>query len=304
MKLAVEFPSVAYREGAEGVAKLGRAIEEIGFDQLDIFDHVVMGHEMEGRLVRYGAKMPILEALATLSFLAAVTKTVGLGTEVLVLPQRQPTLVAKQFSTLDILSGGRVRVGVGVGWQDSEFEALGEAFGNRGQRMDEAIEVMRKLWTEDPVQHEGTYYTLRAMAMEPKPPQGNIPLWIGGTSPAALRRAGRLGDGWLANTLPDQETAVRSIAAVKQAAEEAGRNPETLGFQGMVSMPPRPGNEDDRVFYAKPDRVAAAAAGLQDAGFGWATINVTGLFLAGARSVDAMIDGLADLHHALRERVG
>ena len=140
MKLAVEFPSVSYREGPAGVARLAEAIEEIGYDQLDMFDHVVMGFPTEGREeARYAANMPILEALMTLSYAAAVTSTIGLGTEVLVLSQRQPVLVAKQVSTLDTLSGGRVRLGVGIGWQTAEFEALGEHFKTRGKRCMDAI---------------------------------------------------------------------------------------------------------------------------------------------------------------------
>ena len=137
MKLSVEFPSVAYREGPEAVRKLARAIEDIGYDQLDMFDHVLMGYPTDTRPApMYPPQMPIMEALMTLSYAAAVTDRIGLGTEVLVLPQRQPTLVAKQISTLDTLSGGRVRLGVGVGWQASEYEALQEDFSNRGKRMD------------------------------------------------------------------------------------------------------------------------------------------------------------------------
>ncbi|HVQ74231.1 MAG TPA: LLM class flavin-dependent oxidoreductase, partial [Candidatus Binatia bacterium] len=118
MKLSVEFPSVSYREGPGAVRRLASAIEEIGYDHIDIFDHVVMGHPMPDRPPGpYNAGMPILEALMTLAHIAAVTSRVTLGTEVLVLPQRQPALVAKQVSTLDTLSGGRVRLGVGVGWQ-------------------------------------------------------------------------------------------------------------------------------------------------------------------------------------------
>ena len=136
MKLSVEFPSVAYREGPAAVRKLARAIEDIGFDQLDMFDHVLMGYPTANRQApMYPPQMPIMEALMTLSYAAAVTEHIGLGTEVLVLPQRQPTLVAKQVSTLDTLSGGRVRLGVGVGWQESEYDALGENFSNRGQRI-------------------------------------------------------------------------------------------------------------------------------------------------------------------------
>src|SRR6195256_1452740 len=189
MKLSVEFPSVSYREGPEAVMRLARAIERIGYDHIDIFDHVVMGIPIEGRPKGpYNPAMPILEAFMTLSYVAAVTSRVTLGTEVLVLPQRQPALVAKQVSTLDTLSGGRVRLGVGVGWQESEYEALGEGFHTRGARMDGPVRLLRAYWTEPRIDFDGKHYHVTAMAMEPKPPQGRIPIWIGGNSEAALRR--------------------------------------------------------------------------------------------------------------------
>src|SRR4030095_3183395 len=198
MKLSVEFPSVSYREGPEAVQRMARALERIGFDHIDIFDPVVMGHRIEGRPPGpYNAGMPILEALITLAHLAAVTTRVTLGTEVLVLPQREPVLVAKQVSTLDTLSGGRVRLGVGVGWQEAEYDALGESFRTRGVRMDEAIALMRAYWGEARVDFAGAHYRAVAMAMEPKPPQGRqIPVWIGGDSGAGVRGVGRLGGGW------------------------------------------------------------------------------------------------------------
>ena len=189
MKLAVEFPSVAYREGGEAVRRMAKAIEDIGFDQLEVFDHVVMGYDKPDRPTRYPAQMPILEALMALSHFAAVTDKIGLGTEVLVLPQRQPVLVAKQFQTLDTLSNGRARLGLGVGWQPSEFEALAETFENRGPRTDEAIELIRQYWADDIVDYRGSFYTAEAMAMEPKSPQaGGLPIWIGGSAPRAIER--------------------------------------------------------------------------------------------------------------------
>ena len=199
MKLAVEFPNVAYREGPEAVARLATGIESIGYDQLDMFDHVVMEHPTEARGEgRYPSNMPILEALMTLAYAAAATSTIGLGTEVLILPQRHPTLVAKQVSTLDTLSGGRVRLGVGVGWQPGEYAALGVDYHQRGRMMDEAIAMLRTWWGDASVEFTGEFFQAEAMAMEPKPPQGAaIPIWIGGGAPAALRRAGTLGDGWL-----------------------------------------------------------------------------------------------------------
>ena len=304
MKLSVEFPSVSYREGPAAVLRLARAIEEIGYDHIDIFDHVVMGHPIDGRPAGpYNPGMPILEALTTLGFIAAVTSRVTLGTEVLVLPQREPTLVAKQVSSLDTLSGGRLRLGVGVGWQESEYEALGEDFHTRGTRMDEAIPLLRAYWGDAKVDFAGEHYRAVAMAMEPKPPQGaRLPIWIGGHSDAAFRRAGRLGDGWVASRVSDAESARQAIAAIHGHAEKAGRDPATIGLQSMVAPPPR--DAAGKQFYAEHDRVVARAVDLRAMGFQWVSLNATAIFQAGARSVAAMIDGLGRLHARLRAEIG
>jgi len=304
MKLSVEFPSVSYREGPAAVTRLATAIEEIGYDHIDVFDHVVMGYTTDDRPAGpYPAGMPILEALMTLSYIAAVTSRVTLGTEVLVLPQRQPTLVAKQVSTLDTLSGGRARLGLGVGWQESEYEALGEDFHTRGKRMDEAIQLLRTYWGEAQVDFDGQYYRAVAMGMEPKPPQGNrLPLWIGGKSQPAYRRVGRFGDGWLAGGIGDAAAARHAIDAIQRYATEAGRDPATIGLQSMVAPPPR--DAADKRFYADHDRVVARVAALQRMGFQWAALNATAIFQAGARSMTAIIDVLATLHSRLRSEVG
>ena len=299
MKLAVEFPSVAYREGGEGIVKLARGIEDIGFDQLDTFDHVIMGFATDSRPAPiYPPKMPVMEALMTLSFVASATSRIGLGTEVLVLPQRQPVLVAKQVATLDTLSGGRVRLGVGVGWQESEYDALEEPFGNRGKRMDEAIRVLRAYWRDEQVDIDGDYYTSTAMAMEPKPPQGgSLPIWIGGTSEAALRRVGELGDGWLAMAIADPAVAARCRNKIAAYAEAAGRNPDTIGYQQMLAPPPR--DEAGKRFYSDTDRVVARAVDAKEMGFEWGALNATAIFQSGARSVDAMLDVLGAFHDAI-----
>jgi probable F420-dependent oxidoreductase len=304
MKLSVEFPSVSYREGPEAVRRFARTVEIIGYDHVDVFDHVVMGYPFEGRPPGpYDARMPILEALMLLSHVAAVTTRLTLGTEVLVLPQRQPALVAKQVSTLDTLSGGRVRLGVGVGWQESEYEALGEDFHTRGARMDEAIALLRTYWSETQVTAAGLHYPTTMMAMEPKPPQGRrLPVWIGGYSPAAFRRVGRLGDGWLASRVTDADDARRAIDAIRRAAVEAGRDPGAIGLQSMVAPPPR--DAEGKRFYAEPDRVVERAVALQKMGFQWVALNATAIFQAGARSVDAMLEALAGLHGRLRAAVG
>jgi probable F420-dependent oxidoreductase len=304
MKLAVEFPSVSYREGPAAVMRMAQALERIGYDHIDMFDHVVMGIPIEGRPKGpYNPAMPILEALMTLAYLAAGTSRVTLGTEVLVLPQRHPTLVAKQVSTLDTLSGGRVRLGVGVGWQEAEYEALGEEFATRGARMDEAIRLLRAYWSQADVSFDSAHYKTVAMKMEPKPPQGGgLPIWIGGNSEAAFRRVGRLGDGWLAGRVTDAADGRRSIEAIRRHAEEAGRDPDLIGLQSMVAPPPR--DEVGRTFYADHDAVLARVAALKAMGFGWVTLNATAIFQAGARSVDDMTDRLARLHDRIRAEVG
>src|SRR5262250_516125 len=304
MKLAVEFPSVSYREGPEAVQRLARAIERVGYDHIDIFDHVVMGVPIEGRPKGpYNPAMPILEAFMILGYLAAVTTRVTLGTEVLVLPQRQPALVAKQASTLDTLSGGRVRLGVGVGWQESEYEALGEKFHTRGARMDEAIRLLRACWSDTQIDFKGQHYQLTAIGMEPKPPQGaRLPIWIGGRSERALRRVGELGDGWLGNQMADAASARAAIDTIHRYAVAAGRDPKSIGLQAMVASPPR--DAAGKRFYIEHDRVVARVVELKKLGFEWAALNATAIFQSGARSVDAIIDVLGTLHTKIRGEVG
>ncbi len=306
MKLAVEFPSVVYREGPANVARLAKGIEDIGYDQLDIFDHVVMGFDFDGRENSvYPPKMPILEAVVALSYMAAITHRIGLGTEVLVLPQRQPVLVAKQFSTLDILSGGRARLGIGVGWQASEFEALGEQFEDRGKRTDEAIALIRACWRDEKIDYQSDNYTAIAMAMEPKSPQGaGLPIWVGGNTPPALRRVGKHGDGWLASRVADSEFAYRAKDIIVEAAIAAGRDPGAIGWQCQISSPPREGEDRGKSFYDDPGSVAGRAAELKAMGFDGVTLNATMIFQSGARSADAILDKLQTLHDRLRAEVG
>jgi probable F420-dependent oxidoreductase len=246
--------------------------------------------------------MPIMEALMVLAFAAAHTRHIGLGTEVLVLPQRQPVLVAKQVSTLDSLSGGRVRLGVGVGWQAAEYDALEADFDTRGARMDEAIDLLRTYWRDEHVDFDGDFYTSTAMAMEPKPPQGDkLPIWVGGASPRALRRVGELGDGWLAMAFTDPAAARRAVDTIHRHAETAGRDPATIGLQQMLDVPPR--GAGGKAFYADTDQVVARAAAVREMGFGWGTLNATAIFQSGARSVAAIINTLGTLHDRIRAAV-
>jgi probable F420-dependent oxidoreductase len=304
VKISVELPSVAYREGPAKLAELATAIEAIGFDDIAMFDHVVMGHPTETRAAPiYPPQMPILEALTTLAFVAAVTERVSLSTEVLVLPQRQAVLVAKQVSTLDTLSGGRMRLGVGVGWQEAEYEALGLPFATRGRAMDEVIPLLRRCWSDERIDHHGDAAVLIAIAMEPKPPQGGaLPIWIGGFAPAALRRAGELGDGWMASVVGDAERMRAAIATIREHADGAGRDGAALGMQAMLAPPPH--DAAGKAFYADPDAVVRRAVDVGAMGFDWLAVNATAIFQSGARSVSAIIDSLGALLPRLRDEVG
>jgi probable F420-dependent oxidoreductase len=304
VKISVEFPSIAYREGPAKVVELATAIEAIGYDDLAMFDHVVMGYATETRRApMYPSQMPILEALVTLGFVAAVTERVSLSTEVLVLPQRQALLVAKQVSTLDTLSAGRVRLGIGVGWQEVEYESLGEDFARRGKVMDEAIGLLRACWGDERIEQHGERFDADAIAMEPKPPQGSrLPLWIGGTAPAALRRAGAVGDGWMGSVTGDAEAARATIAEIRRHAEAAGRDPMAIELQAMLAPPPN--DKGGKTFYQDHDRVMRRAEEVASFGFGWLAINATAIFQAGARTIDAMAEQLDALHARLRTAVG
>jgi probable F420-dependent oxidoreductase len=206
--------------------------------------------------------------------------------------------VAKQISTLDTLSGGRVRFGIGTGWQASEYDALEETFDDRGRRMDEAIRLLRACWSEETIDFQGEFYSMQAMAMEPKPPQGqNMPIWIGGTVPRALRRVAELGDGWMGMSFgfnPDK--ARRSIDTIHEHAAKVGRDPGSIGLQ--MSLTPSRG-EQAQSYYTQPARMAEQALQLQGLGFNWATINLVELFRAGFRSVEALQEQMAVIHEAL-----
>lgn len=301
MKIAVVFPSVMYREGPEGVAGLIRGIERIGYDELDMFDHVVMGYPTETRRRPfYSPQMPIMEAFMVLSYAAAITSTIGLGTGVLVLPQRQPVLVAKQAATLDTLSGGRLRLGVGIGWQRSEFEALEQPFANRGARTDEAIRLMRAYWSDEHVNFQGEFYQADEIAMEPKPSRGaGLPIWIGGTKAGALRRVAELGDGWMAMNAPGDAPIEARIDELYRHAEAVGRDPSSIGMQMSLS-PDALDKEQRKRFYAEPELLLERLLALRELGFDYVSIDCVPIFQQGFRSSGAMLDHLQAIYEHLQ----
>lgn len=290
MRIAVEFPLAPHRWGAHAVPDLARALEQIGYDEIDLFEHVTVGLPIPGRDEKQQAAPELLEPMVTLGAMAAVTQRIGLGTGVLVLPQRQPALVAKQVATLDLLSGGRVRLGVGAGWQRAEYDSLGVPFAERGRRLDEAIVLLRRYWTEPSVTFTGEFSQAEAMAMDPKPVQpGGPPIWVGGDSEPALRRVGRLGDGWLAMADADEivVTAPRKLAVIRAAALETGRDPDQIGLQARLSNP--------LDLDAIPRRITA----LREAGFTWTSVSMPALEAAGVTGIEAHVATLSKI----RERI-
>ncbi|HXV79980.1 MAG TPA: LLM class F420-dependent oxidoreductase, partial [Candidatus Binatia bacterium] len=170
-----------------------------------------------------------------LGFLAGATRRIGLSSGVLILPQRQTGLVAKQAAEVDIVSGGRLRLGIGVGWNFVEYEALGTVWKTRGARQAEQVEVLRRLWTEDLVTFKGRFHDLVEVNIIPAPTQRPIPIWFGGSSDAVVKRAARLGDGWMPIMAPDDEAA-RKLEDLRGHLKAFGRDPARFGIEGWLRM--------------------------------------------------------------------
>ena len=221
---------------ASAVRAYGQRVEELGFDHLLAYDHVVGADPAVhvGWAGPYDVHTTFHEPLVMFGYLAAVTTTLELVTGIIILPQRQAVLVAKQAAEVDLLSEGRLRLGVGLGWNSVEYEALGEDFTNRGRRLAEQVAVMRRLWTEQTVTFDGTHHRVTGAGLAPLPVQRPIPVWIGAASRPALERAGRLADGWFPMTAPGPKLdEARDIVA--RSATAAGRDPSSLGMEGRIS---------------------------------------------------------------------
>jgi probable F420-dependent oxidoreductase len=249
MEIGLHVPQVGPLATRENVERFARTADEAGYDGLWVFDHVVLQKEQQSKYpysrdgsgsLGFPPTMDFLEPLTQLAFLAAVTSRARLGTSVLVLPMRQPVLHAKIMATIDALSGGRFVLGAGVGWWKQEYEVLSVPFERRGKRMDECLQLLRQLWTEDWVNFRGEFYEAVDWTCNPKParPDG-IPIWLGGESRKQLERAGKYGDGWLATaaSLPKLH---EHFAVAQDAARAAGRDPAalSLAIEGAGTLRP------------------------------------------------------------------
>ncbi len=236
MRFGVVFPQLEIGSQPQGVRDFVGAVEREGYHHLSIYDHVI-GADTSSRpdwRGPYTSGSMFHEVLVLYGFLAALTRQLQLVTSILILPQRQTVLAAKQATEIDVLSEGRLRLGVGLGWNDVEYQALNEDFSNRGRRMEEQIEVMRRLWTEPVTTFHGQWHHIEAAGINPLPVQRPIPVWIGASSDRAIRRAARLGDGWFPQVRPD-ESGREVVRRFRQYVVEAGRDPAEVGIEARIS---------------------------------------------------------------------
>jgi probable F420-dependent oxidoreductase len=235
MRIGVVFPQTEIGADVGAVRAYAEQVEHLGFRHLLAYDHVLGADPAAhpGWSGPYDLESTFHEPFVLFGFLAGFT-SLELVTGIIILPQRQTALVAKQAAAVDVLSSGRLRLGIGLGWNAVEYEALGTSFSDRGKRVDEQVELMRRLWTEQSVTFHGSYEHVTGAGLAPLPVQRPIPVWFGAQSPPAYRRAGRLGDGWLPQVPPGPKLD-EARAIVDRAASDAGRDPSTIGMEGRVS---------------------------------------------------------------------
>jgi len=245
MQIGVSMPITDFGADLGAVRDYVQAAEELGYSHIRTLDHVLGAdpqHHPDVPRFPYTHESYIHEPFTLLGYLAAITTSLQLTTGIIILPQRQTVLVAKQAAEVDVLSGGRLRMGIGVGWNPVEYEALGKDFHTRGDLYEEQVSLLRSLWTQEVVNFEGRWHRVTHAGINPLPVQRPIPIWMGAGSGAGgipstrvLRRIGRLADGWFP-MLPPDEQGKKAIARVRRYAEEAGRSPDAVGLEGRVTV--------------------------------------------------------------------
>jgi probable F420-dependent oxidoreductase len=222
----------------EAVRDYAQAIEAMGYDFLEAPDHV-LGVNAASRpdwdLSRNTSRDLFHDPFVLFGFLAGCTRTLGFSTGVLILPQRQTVLVAKQAACLDVLCGGRFRLGIGVGWNEAEFVGLNENFRNRGRRSEEQVQVMQALWAQDHVTFNGRWHRIEDAGINPRPASGRVPVWFGGHHEATLARIAKWGDGWMPNAYPPDRSALEVFDKLRALTREAGRDPRAVGIEAWTS---------------------------------------------------------------------
>ena len=285
MQIGVVFPQTELGADAGAVRAYAERVEQLGYAHILVYDHVVGADPAvhEGWKGPYNVHTTFHEPMVLVGYLAALT-SLELVTGIIILPQRQTVLAAKQAAEVDLLTRGRFRFGVGLGWNAVEYEALGTNFSNRGRRLDEQVVLLRRLWTEQTVTFEGTYERITGAGLTPLPIQRPIPIWFGAASPPAYRRAGRLSDGWFPQVPPGPKLD-DAREDVERAARDAGRDPATIGMEGRVSWGE-----------GGVEKLLRQLGRWRDAGATHVAINTMG---AGLRSVDDHLRALGECATAL-----
>lgn len=290
MQIGATFPQTELG-GDPGVARAYAAgVEELGYRHILAYDHVLGADPAvhTGWERGYTVHTTFHEPLVFFGYLAAISD-LELVTGVIILPQRQTGLVAKQAAEVDLLSGGKLRFGIGLGWNAVEYEALGKDFTNRGRRVEEQVALLRRLWTEQSVTFEGAWERVNGAGICPMPGR-RIPIWFGGSSPAAWRRIGRLADGWFPQVLPG-EGLEEAREIVDASANQAGRDPASIPFEGRVRWDPETGT----------GHLVDAVRSWDAAGASHLSVNTMG---SGLEGVDDHLSVLADVAKALGLRAG
>ena len=220
------------------VRDYAQSMEGMGYHFLEAPDHVLgvnPGSRPGWDMTRNTSTDLFHDPFVLFGFLAGCTTKLGFATGVLILPQRQTALVAKQAACLDVLCGARFRLGIGVGWNEAEFVALGENFHNRGRRSEEQVQVMQKLWAEPHVSFEGKYHRIEDAGINPRPSSGKVPIWFGGHHERTLPRIARWGDGWMPNAYSPDDAALRIFDELRELTRKAGRDPRAVGIEVWTS---------------------------------------------------------------------
>jgi len=238
MQIGVTFPQTEIGTDPIAIRDYAQAVQELGYSHIMTYEHTISPGPSYPKAVAYSQQL-FHEPFVLFGYLAALTR-LELVTAVVILPQRQMALVAKQAAEVDILTGGHLRLGVGVGWNQVEYEVLGMNFHTRGRLIEEQIGVMRLLWSQPSITYKGRFHTITDAGINPLPVQRPIPVWMGGTADAALRRIARLADGWFPEESPDE---VREpLERLRRYAQEAGRDSAAIGIEGRIHA--RNGNLD------------------------------------------------------------
>lgn len=237
MQIGVVFPQTEFGNDPVAIRDYAQTVEALGYSHVLAYDHVLGANPDRpgGWSGPYTYLTPFHEPFLLFSYMAAVTTRLGFVTGVIILPQRQTALVAKQAATLDVLSGGRLRLGVGIGWNAVEYEALGEEFRTRGRRSEAQIELLRRLWTEPLVTVHDEWHNISDAGINPLPVQRPIPIWLGGHAEAVLDRLARLGDGWLPNHRTAQDAA-DALTKLDGYLARQGRTRRDIGIEPRLHV--------------------------------------------------------------------